>query len=41
MQAAIAGLDDAAPSHTGTDWPRIVSLYTVLERMTDSPVARG
>ena len=40
VQAAIAALHDAAPSHAGTDWPRIASLYAVLERMTDSPVVR-
>ena len=40
IQAAIAALHDAAPSHTGTDWPRIVLLYAVLEGMTDSPVVR-
>ena len=40
VQAAIAALHDAAPNHAGTDWPRIVLLYAVLERMTDSPVVR-
>jgi RNA polymerase sigma factor (sigma-70 family) len=40
IQAAIAALHDAAPSHEGTDWPRILSLYTLLERRTDSPVVR-
>jgi RNA polymerase sigma factor (sigma-70 family) len=40
IQAAIAALHDAAPSHAGTDWPRIASLYGVLEGMTASPVVR-
>ena len=40
VQAAVAALHDAAPSHASTDWPRIASLYAVLERMTDSPVVR-
>jgi RNA polymerase sigma factor (sigma-70 family) len=39
-QAAIAALHDGAPSHEETDWRRILSLYTVLEHRTDSPVVR-
>jgi RNA polymerase sigma factor (sigma-70 family) len=39
-QAAIAALHDAAPSHRETDWPRILALYTILERRTESPVVR-
>jgi len=33
-------LHDEAASHHDTDWPRIVALYTLLERRTDSPVVR-
>jgi RNA polymerase sigma factor (sigma-70 family) len=40
LQAAIAALHDQAPSPAATDWPRILSLYTVLEEMTQSPVVR-
>jgi predicted RNA polymerase sigma factor len=40
LQAAIAALHDAAPRDEDTDWERILSLYSVLERMTDSPVVR-
>ena len=39
-QAAVAALHDVAPSHEETDWGRILSLYTLLERMTDNPVVR-
>ncbi|MBM2616116.1 sigma-70 family RNA polymerase sigma factor [Actinoplanes sp. LDG1-06] len=38
LQAAIAALHDRAPSVTATDWPQIVALYGLLERMTASPV---
>jgi len=40
VQAAVAALHDAAPHYEDTDWERILSLYTVLERMTDNPVVR-
>ena len=40
VQAAVAALHDAAPRYEDTDWERILSLYTVLERMTDNPVVR-
>jgi RNA polymerase sigma factor (sigma-70 family) len=40
LQAAVAALHDEAPRHEDTDWERILSLYSVLERMTDSPVVR-
>jgi len=40
VQAAIAALHDAAPRHEDTDWERILVLYSLLERMTDSPVVR-
>jgi RNA polymerase sigma factor (sigma-70 family) len=38
LQAAIAALHDQAPSHAGTDWPKIVALYTLLEAMTANPM---
>ncbi len=39
-QAAVAALHDAAPRYEDTDWERILSLYTLLEQLTDSPVVR-
>jgi predicted RNA polymerase sigma factor len=39
-QAAIAALHDAAATHEETDWRRILALYTLLERRTESPVVR-
>ena len=38
VQAAIAALHSQAPSVDATDWPQIVQLYDVLERMQPSPV---
>ncbi|MFB6398245.1 RNA polymerase sigma factor [Polymorphospora lycopeni] len=38
VQAAIAALHDEAPTADETDWPQILALYGVLERITDSPV---
>ena len=38
MQAAIAALHDEAPSTDATDWPQILALYEVLERLAASPV---
>ncbi|HEU5208896.1 MAG TPA: DUF6596 domain-containing protein [Longimicrobiales bacterium] len=38
LQAAIAALHDAAPSFAETDWPQILALYQLLERMTGNPV---
>jgi RNA polymerase sigma factor (sigma-70 family) len=38
VQAAIAALHDAAPSHEETDWAEIESLYGVLETMTGNPM---
>ena len=40
VQAAVAALHDAAPRYEDTDWERILSLYSHLERMTDNPVVR-
>jgi predicted RNA polymerase sigma factor len=39
-QAAVAALHDAATRYEDTDWARILSLYDMLEEMTDSPVVR-
>ena len=38
LQAAIALLHDEAPSSDATDWPQILGLYAVLQRISDSPV---
>jgi RNA polymerase sigma-70 factor (ECF subfamily) len=38
IQAAIAALHAAAPAAEATDWPQIVALYDVLQRMEPSPV---
>jgi RNA polymerase sigma factor (sigma-70 family) len=38
LQAAIAALHDRAPRAEDTDWPQIVALYGLLERMTGNPV---
>ncbi len=38
LQAAIAALHDEAPDTDTTDWPQILALYTMLERMTDNPM---
>ncbi|MEH0841937.1 sigma-70 family RNA polymerase sigma factor [Micromonospora sp. CPCC 205711] len=38
LQAAIAALHDEAPTATDTDWPQILALYEVLERLSGSPV---
>jgi RNA polymerase sigma-70 factor (ECF subfamily) len=38
IQAAIAALHCRAPRAEDTDWPQIVRLYTVLERIQPSPV---
>jgi predicted RNA polymerase sigma factor len=37
-QAAIAALHDQAPRYEDTDWPQILALYRVLERMGDNPM---
>ncbi len=39
LQAAIAALHDEAAHVDETDWPQILSLYDVLLRMTDNPMA--
>ena len=38
LLAAIAALHDRAPSVAATDWPQILALYGILERITASPV---
>jgi predicted RNA polymerase sigma factor len=38
VQAAIAALHDQAPSHDGTDWPRVLALYGRLASMTGNPM---
>ncbi len=38
LQAAIAAVHDEAPRPADTDWPQILALYTVLERMSDNPM---
>jgi predicted RNA polymerase sigma factor len=40
VQAAIAAVHDQAPSYADTNWAQIGALYSVLERMTASPVVR-
>jgi RNA polymerase sigma factor (sigma-70 family) len=38
IQAAIAALHDEAPSAADTDWPQILALYAILERLTGNPM---
>ena len=38
LQAAIAAVHDEAERAEDTDWPQVVALYTMLERMTGNPV---
>jgi RNA polymerase sigma factor (sigma-70 family) len=38
LQAAIAAVHDEAPSAAQTDWPQILALYEVLERISPGPV---
>ncbi|WP_328616913.1 RNA polymerase sigma factor [Amycolatopsis sp. NBC_00355] len=37
LQAAIAAVHDEAPTAGVTDWPQILALYTVLERVAPNP----
>jgi len=39
LQAAIAAVHDEAPRPEDTDWPQILALYGVMERMSDNPMA--
>jgi len=38
VQAAIAAVHDRAARHADTDWPEVLSLYGLLERMTGNPM---
>jgi predicted RNA polymerase sigma factor len=38
LQAAIAAVHDEAPSPQETDWPQILALYRVLERVSPGPI---
>jgi RNA polymerase sigma factor (sigma-70 family) len=38
LQAAIAAVHDEAPRAQDTDWPQILALYEVLERLAPGPV---
>ena len=38
LQAAIAAVHDEAPRVEDTDWPQILALYGLLERMSDNPM---
>lgn len=38
LQAAIAALHDEARRAADTDWPQILALYGLLERMSDNPM---
>jgi RNA polymerase sigma factor (sigma-70 family) len=38
LQAAVAAVHDEAARYEDTDWPQIVALYTLLERMQDNPM---
>ena len=38
VQAAIAAVHDEAPAVGDTDWPQILGLYGLLERMSDNPM---
>jgi RNA polymerase sigma factor (sigma-70 family) len=38
LQAAIAAVHDEAPRAEDTDWPQILALYGLLERMADNPM---
>ena len=38
LQAAVAAVHDEAARYVDTDWPQILALYTLLERMHDNPM---
>jgi predicted RNA polymerase sigma factor len=38
LQAAIAAIHDEAPTAEDTDWPQILALYDVMDRIAPSPV---
>jgi RNA polymerase sigma factor (sigma-70 family) len=39
LQAAIAAVHDEAPTAEATDWPQILALYALLERVAPNPMA--
>jgi RNA polymerase sigma factor (sigma-70 family) len=39
LQAAIAAVHDEAPSAEETDWPQVLALYELLDRVTPNPMA--
>jgi predicted RNA polymerase sigma factor len=40
IQAAIAALHDEASRAEDTDWPQILALYELLERLSDNPMVK-
>jgi RNA polymerase sigma factor (sigma-70 family) len=40
LQAAIAALHDEAPRYENTDWPQILALYELLNRVSENPMVR-
>jgi len=40
LQSAIAACHAEAPSWAATDWPQILALYTMLQRVSPTPVTR-
>jgi predicted RNA polymerase sigma factor len=40
LQAAVAAVHDEAERAEDTDWPQILALYGLLERMSDNPMVR-
>jgi predicted RNA polymerase sigma factor len=40
LQAAIAAVHDEAARPEETDWPQILALYTVLDRLSDNPMVK-
>lgn len=40
VQAAIAAVHDEAVRSEDTDWPQILALYSILQRMSDNPMVR-
>jgi predicted RNA polymerase sigma factor len=38
LQAAIAAVHDEAPTASETDWPQILALYGVLQRLSNNPM---
>jgi RNA polymerase sigma factor (sigma-70 family) len=39
LQAAIAAVHDEAPTAEATDWPQVLALYALLERVAPNPMA--